>query len=236
MQPAIGLAEFKTREQAAYEALRRAIIDGRLGPGQALVVSRLAADLGVSRITVANALKRLAGEDFVRLTPHKEAAVTPLEPQDIREIYLMRAELEALSARETAPRITAAALADLHERNDEISRRKERLPLDIRAVRAADLDFHRRMREIAGMPYLAQTLQNLADRCEGYRARTLDERQIVVPGPERHARILAALAARDADESAAAMRQHVLAGMEAVLDVINRTAGMIEWGMPTRSS
>ncbi|MGH2531381.1 MAG: GntR family transcriptional regulator [Thermomicrobiales bacterium] len=223
MQSAIGIAEFKTREQAAYEALRRAVIDGRLGPGEGLVVSRLATDLGVSRITVANALKRLAGEGFVRLTPHKEAAVTPLAPEDIREIYLMRAELEALAAHHAAPRISDGDLADLHDLNDEIGRRKERLPLDIRAIRAADLTFHRRMREIAAMPYLAQTLQNLADRCEGYRARTLDERQLVVPGPERHGAILKALQARDAVASATAMRRHVLAGMDAVLDVLGRS-------------
>ncbi|MGH2559179.1 MAG: GntR family transcriptional regulator [Thermomicrobiales bacterium] len=236
MQSAIGLAEFKTREQAAYEVLRRAIIDGRLGPGEGLVVSRLAADLGVSRITVANALKRLAGEDFVRLTPHKEAAVTPLAPEDIREIYLMRAELEALAAQEAAPKITGADLTDLHDLNDEIGRRKERLPLDIRSIRAADLDFHHRMREIAVMPYLAQTLQNLADRCEGYRARTLDERQLVVPGPERHSDILVALDSRNAGASAIAMRRHVLAGMDAVLDVLGRSAVIIERGSPTRPS
>lgn len=225
MQSAIGLAEFKTREQAAYEALRRAIIDGRLGPGAPLVVSRLATDLGVSRITVANALKRLAGEGFVRLTPHKEAAITPLEPEDIREIYLMRAALEELAAREAVPRLTPTDLLDLHRLNEEIGRRKDRPSLDIRAVRAADLDFHRRLRDIAGMAFLSRTLLNLADRCESYRARTLDERQLVVPGPERHTRILSALAARDGPDAGDAMRQHVLDGMEAVLDVLARPEG-----------
>jgi DNA-binding GntR family transcriptional regulator len=225
MQSAIDLVEFKTREQAAYEALRHAIIQGRLGPGEPMVVSRLATDLGVSRITVANALKRLSGEGFVLLTPHKEAVVTPLEPNGIREIYLMRAELEALSAAEAAPRATAGDLADLSALNGEIGRCKDAPVFDIRAIRSADLAFHQRMRAIPDMPYLAQTLQNLADRCESYRARTLDERQLVIPGPERHNRILAALETKDAPEAAEAMREHVLEGMEAVLDVLSRLDG-----------
>ena len=101
--------DFKTREQAAYESLRQAIIQGRWGPDEPLVVSRIASDLGVSRITISSALKRLAGEGFVSLRPHKEAVVARLDPGGVREIYAMRAQLEELGAREAAERITPQA-------------------------------------------------------------------------------------------------------------------------------
>lgn len=213
--------EFKTREQATYEALRRAIIQGRWGQGEALVVSHLATELGVSRITVTNALKRLAGEGFVVLTPHKEAAVAPLEPKDIREIYLMRAELEALSAREAAHRVTKGDLDDLRALNDEIARLRAQPEPDIRAIRAIDLAFHRRLRQIPDMPRLSQTLQNLADQCEGYRARLLDFRLLAMPTAERHLPIIAALEAHDSSLAAELMRVHVLEGMEAVLSTLS---------------
>lgn len=216
----IPFAEFKTREQAAYEVLRGEIVAGRWGADEPLVVSRLAGELGVSRITVANALKRLAGEGFVRLTPHKEAAVARLEPADIREIYLMRAELEALAAREAAGRLASNDLDDLHHLNAEIGRLRDLPDPDIRALRTADLAFHRRLREASGMPVLARTLNNLADQCEGYRARLLDARLIAVPGPERHAALLAALTAGDAVAAGDQMRRHVLDGMDAVLGIL----------------
>jgi len=76
--------ETKTREQATYDAIRRAIIQGRWADSVPLVASRLAIELGVSRITVANAFKRLSGEGFVQLVPHKEAIVAPLDRTDIR--------------------------------------------------------------------------------------------------------------------------------------------------------
>ncbi len=85
------------------QGLRQEISTGVLPAGTRLPSSRqLARDLGVSRITVANALKRLSGEGFVQLTPHKGAVVARLDPYEVREVYLMRAELEALIVREAA--------------------------------------------------------------------------------------------------------------------------------------
>jgi DNA-binding GntR family transcriptional regulator len=213
---------FKTREQAAYEAVRGAIVEGRWGQRQPLVVSHLADELGVSRITVANALKRLAGEGFVELTPHKGAIVAALDPVAIREVYLMRAELEALSAREAAGRVQSADLADLAAINDEIGRLAAG-GATVGELRRADRRFHARLRAIAGMPLLAQTLQNLADQCEGYRARLLDDRAQVLPSPARHRPIVDALAARDAATAGEAMREHVFFGMRAVLATLDES-------------
>lgn len=224
MQHAIGIsAKFKTREQAAYEAIRAAIVDGRLEQGSLLNVSRLSDEIGVSRITVANALKRLSGEGFVQLRPHKEAIVVPLDPSLIREIYLMRSELEAIAGREVILHITEEDRADLLRLNDEIAAVWQEPELDVRALRAADLAFHRRLRAISRMELLCRTLENLADRCEGYRARLLDARHRVLPSPDRHIDILAAIAERDAEQTAFALRQHILNGMEALLEQIDET-------------
>jgi DNA-binding GntR family transcriptional regulator len=213
---------FKTREQAAYEAVRAAIVSGRWGQRQPLVVSHLAEELGVSRITVANALKRLAGEGFVDLTPHKGAVVAALDPDAIREVYLMRGELEALSARESAARVRPSDLSDLEAINDEIGRLADS-GATVGELRRVDWRFHARLRRIAGMPLLAQTLQNLADQCEGYRARLLDDRAQVLPAPWRHRPILDALAAHDAATAGEAMREHILAGMRAVLATLDES-------------
>jgi DNA-binding GntR family transcriptional regulator len=171
---------------------------------------------------VANALKRLAGEGFVFLEPHKEGMVAPLESRDVREIYLMRAELEALAAREAATRITPTELARLRAFNAELYRLPSRSEADVRELRRVDFDFHRRMRAAAGMPLLAKTLENLADRCEAYRARLLDHHLVYIPVAERHEPILAALEARDGEVVGPLMRQHVLEGMTAVLEALQR--------------
>lgn len=214
--------EFKTREQAAYEGIRRSIVEGRLGHGEPLVVSRIARDLGVSRITVASALKRLAGEGFVLLTPHKEGMVAPLAYSDIREIYLIRAELESVAARETATKITGRDLNTLRDLNTELHRLRIDIDPDVRGLRRVDLAFHHHMRAIAGLPLLVRLLDDLTDRCEAYRACLLDKHHVFVPAAERHLPILAALERGDPEEAGLLMREHVLEGMTALLVELER--------------
>lgn len=215
----------KTREQATYDALREAILGGRWAPGEPLVGSRIADELGVSRITVANALKRLAGEGFVRLTPHKGAEVARLNPREVREIYLMRAELEALAAKEATRWISAEDLTTICVMNEELGGLRG-ANVDVAELRRLDRRFHARIRHVARMPLLAQTLQDLADQCEAYRVRLLDPLPIVVPSPERHAPLLAAMSARDGSSAAEAMRQHIFSGMGAVLAHLDRDASL----------
>lgn len=214
--------DFKTREQAAYESLRQAIIHGRWGPHEPLVVSRIASDLGVSRITVANALKRLAGEGFVSLEPHKEAVVARLDPEGVREIYLMRAALEDLAAKEAAERITAEELEEGHRLNGIIRELRVASPEAIPAIRAADRAFHRHVRRAARMARLEGLLENLADQCEYYRSRLLDPSQLAVPDPAPHQTLLDDLAAHDGGAAARFMRGHILGGMHTVLAALER--------------
>lgn len=214
--------DVKTREQAAYEALRSAITQGRWADGEPLVGSRIATELGVSRITVANAFKRLSAEGFIKLVPHKEAIVAPLDAHDIRQIYLMRAELEALSARESATRATPADIEDVRAINRELESVESASEPDMRLLRGIDIVFHRRLRRISGMPMLTATLDNLADQGEGYRARLLDTRFLVIPTTERHLPIIAALESHDSDRAAAAMHLHVIEGLDAFMELLQR--------------
>jgi DNA-binding GntR family transcriptional regulator len=206
--------QFRTREQVVYDHLRRAISEGRWGPDDPIVGSRVAEDLGVSRITVANALKRLAGEGFVRLTPHREAFVAPMSGAEIEELYVMRAALEAEAAFFAARNATPAEVAVLRQLNEQIGPAGRG---GVAAIRSADLAFHARVRALSGMPRLAASIGNLVDQGEYYRARLLDSRGILTPDPRVHDELLEALADNDAERARAYMREHVLRGLRSVL-------------------
>lgn len=210
----------KTREQAAYEALREAVIAGRWQPGEPLVISRIALDLGMSRIPVTNAVKQLASEGFVRVRPHQEAVVAPLNPSEIREIYLMRAALESLALSEAVTRVSAADLAEVRALNDELRQVNDSPNATISDARAIDKVFHHRLREIAGMPQLSQTLRNYADQCEYYRACLLDRHHFAAPTPEGHEPIIEALETQDVDRLRSLMNAHVLLGMDLILNAL----------------
>lgn len=210
-------AAFMTREQAAYDAIRAAIIAGQWHPGESLVVSRIAIDLGISRIPVANAIKRLSSEGFLVLRPHKEAVIAPLDPAEVREIYLMRAALESMVMRDAASRATPADIAALHVLNDELGEMRRQPETTMSELRRVDRAFHDRMREIARMRRCAQLLMNLADQCEYYRACLLDNSRLAAPTPARHAALIAAVERHDPDEAAQLMETHVIEGMEMIL-------------------
>lgn len=222
MQPAAVRLDFRTREQAAYDYLRRAIVLGTWGPHEPIVGSRVAAELGVSRITIANALKRLAGEGFVRLVPHKEATVNSLSAAEIEETYTLRAVLEAEVAFLLAQRAVATDIASLRRLNSRLGH--VRSTGDVAAIRAADFDLHRRMRETIGMPRLTELVANLADNCEYYRARLLDTSGIAVPTASGHEELLEAIAAHAAEQARELGREHVLRGMRSILSVLERDA------------
>lgn len=215
-----GTLTFVTREQLVYDHLRQAIVRGQWGPDDPIVGSRVASQLGVSRITLANALKRLSGEGFVRLTPHKEAFVSPLSTEDVEEIYTMRAALEGEIVAFAARRVTAADLADLRAANRHVVMLAT--GDDVAAVRALDHAFHARLRAIANTPRLATAIGNLVDQCEYYRARLLDVRRLSMPSAEAHDRLLEALEARDSDSLRTLAREHVVAGMHSVLAVLEQ--------------
>ncbi len=81
------------------ERLREAILAGRLQPGSRLVESDLTSRFGVSRGPVREALRRLTADGLIEHWPHRGAVVRRLTEREIRELFLIRIEMEALAAR-----------------------------------------------------------------------------------------------------------------------------------------
>jgi DNA-binding GntR family transcriptional regulator len=81
------------------ERLRDDILAGRLRPGSRLVECDLTARFAVSRGPVREALRRLAADGLIEHWPHRGAVVRRLGEREIRELFLIRIELEALAAR-----------------------------------------------------------------------------------------------------------------------------------------
>ncbi len=94
-------------------AVRRAILEGRLRPGEALSISDLAADLDVSHSPVREALQRLSGQGLVVLRPARTAIVAPLELADLQEIYRLRRLIEVDAVTRAAPYLADEHLARL---------------------------------------------------------------------------------------------------------------------------
>src|SRR5690606_5619752 len=91
----VGRVAAPLREQV-IQALRQAILDFKLQPGQRLVERELMEQLGVSRTTVREALRELTSEGLVTVVPQRGAVVATPDPDDAVDLYEVRAGLESL--------------------------------------------------------------------------------------------------------------------------------------------
>ena len=87
----------------AADAVRRMITSGALAPGSHVIESRLAAELGLSRSPLREALRVLEQEGLLRSVPHHGVTVTELSAQDIYEIFTLRRTLEEMAVRIGVP-------------------------------------------------------------------------------------------------------------------------------------
>jgi DNA-binding GntR family transcriptional regulator len=90
--------------------MRRAIVAGRLRPGQEFSLRRIAEQLGVSFIPVREALRDLEAEGLVVTRRGRSAVVAPLDPDEPRRICQLRRRIEPDLAAEARPRLTRAEL------------------------------------------------------------------------------------------------------------------------------
>jgi DNA-binding GntR family transcriptional regulator len=216
-----ALERAETLGERVYQVIRAAIIDGRIASGSPVAEPALAKELGVSRTPVREALRKLDEVGLVSLQPGGRAVVVTLSENSLRETYELREALEGMAARLAAQRIGDAA--------GEQIERAARASLDAAQAgddagfRAHDADFHTRVSTAAGNDRLARYLNNARDLAGALR-------QIDAPAPGYaeacgHAHLATADAIRShhPERAEAAMRAHIQAVLDHVLDYKQRT-------------
>ncbi len=155
MQPAIiDTLQRSTLRERCLAALRSALTTGRFRPGAHLSEVDLAGKFGVSRATVREALRHLQQEGLVEAGSRGMLHVRRLDARDIRELYSVRAALEALAAE---------ALAIQDQRAPAVTTLRHRLACfgtdgsDLSAQIEADLAFHLTLCELSGNRTLARS-------------------------------------------------------------------------------
>ena len=108
----IGIIQPDTLRQKVEDAVRHAITTGLYLPGERLVERVLCEELGVSRASVREALRKLEAEKLVEIIPHKGPVVATISLDEARQLYALRAILEGFAAREFALKGSDDDIAD----------------------------------------------------------------------------------------------------------------------------
>jgi DNA-binding GntR family transcriptional regulator len=201
--------------------VRNAILNFDLKPGQRLVERELIEQLGVSRTTVREVIGQLAAEGLVTVIPQRGAVVTVLSVDEAKDIYEMRAALEAIAVRRFVERSTAEHREQLEE---ALSLVEKAASQSGSAELAAKDRFYEVLLAGAASPALTQILSSLQGRVRVLRATSLS-----VPGRSHEAAaeiqvVVKAILAGDADRAAEACQQHVRNAAKTGLGQLAHTA------------
>lgn len=190
--------------EGVYETLLELIISRTLRPGQHLVESELAEQLGISRQPVREALQRLSTDGWVELRPGQGAFVHAPTEEEADQLLVVRSLLEAESARLAAGNATAESVAALREVCERgVAAVDED---DVDAVVAANAELHAAIVELAGNNVLAELSAQVDRRVRWYYtpvARQRGRRSWV-----EHEQLIDAIEAGDGDKAAGVMREH----------------------------
>ncbi len=186
---------------AAADALRSAILDGDLKPGERLIEQTLARRLRIGQPTLREALKELEYQGFVRKGPQRGTYVTKLARADFRSILEVRMALESLAIEKAARQLTPEAEKTLAARVEGMGLAARNF--DLNSFHRIDMAFHRHVWALAGNPYLTEALELVAFRLFAFVViqRGRDSRNEFLNATEQHRAILAGLATRDATKA-----------------------------------
>lgn len=205
----------------AYDALRAGILDGRYGFGDRLGEIEVAAELGLSRTPVREALRRLGSEGLVEVLPNRGARVRTWTAQDLEETYELRAVLEGLGARRAAGRVPAETIDELAALADEMvgvdPSLGHRPPGDFADLAALNARFHALIVGAAGSDRLAATLAGLVQLPLVMRTYRRYTDAALARSHAHHHEIVDALRAGDGAWAESVMRSHVLAARAVLL-------------------
>ena len=209
----IGGRHVPLRDQV-LQALRAAIVNGDYPPGLRLTEDRLAADFGVSRNPVREALRVVEAEGFVVVLPRRGAVVSTPTGSTIADMFAVRARLEPLAARQAAERATGDDVAGLHAMLDEA--REATDAQDFPRISGLNSALHLRVIEISGNRWLSSLATALYLHVQWVFRLGVAER-----APHswmEHIALVEAIGTGDPDEAEAAALAHVSAASSAALE------------------
>lgn len=217
----------KTRAQAVYEELRARILDGRLPAGEAIRERDLAAELGVSRVPIREAMSPLELAGLVSVTPRKTAVVTTITRRDVDELYDIRAALEPLVARTAATAVAAGAdptalLAVVDAASDALDAR------DLRTFHVESGRVHGAIEAIAGNRLFISTMGPLNERSNRLNIANMSTDPSV--RHDEHVRLAKAIGEGDAQLAGSLAHAHVEWGRRRTIATLSDVPGFIAEG------
>jgi len=189
------------------DAILDEIVSGQLAQGERIIQKQIANTLGVSRQPVQQALLLLRSEGVLREAPGRGLVVAPLEPEQVKHMYDMRAAIEGLAARLAAEH-NAERAAQLGPALIDAGR-KAVASGSVAKMVAADLKFHEFIYELSGNPLIAPAMAAHWTHTQRVMVEVLTRDETPRDIWDQHAAVLDAIARGAPEQAERLARLHV---------------------------
>ena len=208
--PAVSLSRRALYEDVA-DRLRGQLFARELEPGAWIDEMKLAAEYGISRTPLREALTVLAAEGLVTMKPRRGAYVAETSRDDVAQIYHLLSLLESDAVGDVARHASTtqlARLAQLHERLEKQVRQRD-------AFFAANEQFHMALLDIAGNRWRTQIVVDLRKVMKLNRHHSLFKQGRLADSLAEHRALMAAINSKNSTQAARLMKAHFVSGLGA---------------------
>jgi DNA-binding GntR family transcriptional regulator len=226
--PAISPGEGRLAA-TAYGQVKARILTGAVRPGDVIVAQQVAAQLEVSRTPAHEALKRLVQEGYLVSQPRIGYTVTPVNLDEMRDLFQIRIQLECLAAELAATAFTgehAAAFAEAERHARAVGKKLAARPPDDPEVIETSTHLHRRFHEmisdVSGNRRLTALIGTLQDETQRFWALIPGwlSAQFTFLDDPGHQEIYDAIVSKDPAAARRAVAQHMRDGLQQMLSTL----------------
>lgn len=205
--------------ETAFLSLRRAILTGKLEPGERLTEVRLGRILGTSRTPIREAIRKLELEGLVTITPGSGARVAKITEQELQEVMEVRNALDQLCAQLACKRITEEGRHKLKRALDEFE--STTVTGDQLEIAEADVRFHAVITDAAANRKLKEILNGLADNIYRYRYEFIKDDNHYEMLVKEHREIYEGIISGDEERARKAANVHIHRQWEFIRDQLH---------------
>lgn len=208
----------KVFREEIRNAIREAIFAGELHPGDKIIETFWARELGVSQGPVREAIRDLEAQGLVETVPFKGSRVRTLTEKDIRDNYSVRICLESKSIRDVISELSDEALERLTDRLREILGEMDGCAQqgDLHNFTERDADFHRAIIDATGNHVLLRLWEQCNMR-NWFSVSALTDAESLRQLQQGHQRLVEEIAVRDVRAAAATIEDHLTGLMDSFI-------------------
>ena len=215
----LDMDQYLPLRDVVFHALRKAILTGKLKPGERLMEIHLAKQLGVSRTPVREAIHKLELEGLATMIPRRGAQVAQISEKGLKDVLELRRALDVFCAQIACERMTPEEEKELRETCkafEEATRTK-----DTTVIAKADVAFHDVIINSTRNERLITTINNLAEQIYRYRFEYIKDDSQHSRLIEEHRKLVDAILNKDPEKAGKAAGIHIDNQEHSILSQIN---------------